>query len=537
MTVDDQAALPKGWEYRPLIEVAQINPPLGRHILVDHVPVTFVPMRAIGVEGGGLTKPEIRPYGKVKKGYRAFLSGDVITAKITPCMENGKTTVVPEVPGGVCFGSTEFHVIRPENGIAPKWIERFLLQHKTRRDAQRQMAGGVGQMRVPAEFLNAVRIPVAPAAEQARIGEVLDELFSDLDAGVAALERARNALKLYRASVLKAAVEGTLTADWRAVHPDVEPASELLKRILAERRRRWEEDQLRKFAEKGKEPSKNWRSKYKEPVSPLTSTLPPLPQGWCWATMDQIGCTQGGLQKTPARAPTKDHYPYLRVANVHRGSLDLSDLHRFELNPRELTKLRLEPGDILIVEGNGSRTEIGRCALWNGEVTNCVHQNHIIRVRPLNGVIPRYVSIFLNSPTGTSVIRAVASSTSGLYTLSVSKIKRIPLALPSLMEQHAIGEVVEDQISIIDHLEANLKTKLRGAQSLRQAVLRHAFTGRLLPRNPNDEPAFELLKRIADEREARARESAAAKRAARNSDVPGTDYHGRPRKRKAAVTA
>ena len=100
--------------------------------------------------------------------------------------------------------------------------------------------------------------------------------------------------------------------------------------------------------------------KYKEPVAPDTSDLPPLPGGWCWASFDQIGETQGGLQKSPSRKPIKNHYPYLRVANVHRGALDLNELHRFELTDDELTRLRLEPGDLLIVEGNGSRTEVGR---------------------------------------------------------------------------------------------------------------------------------------------------------------------------------
>ena len=130
-------------------------------------------------------------------------------------------------------------------------------------------------------------VPVAPSAEQYRIADALDELFSDLDAGVAALERVREKLKLYRASVLKAAVEGALTAEWRAQHPYTEPASELLKRILTERRRRWEEDQLAKFKAKGQEPPKNWKAKYKEPVAPDTTNLPPLPEGWCWVTLNE----------------------------------------------------------------------------------------------------------------------------------------------------------------------------------------------------------------------------------------------------------
>ena len=506
--------LPPGWSASPLGEIAGINPPLDRCVVSDDTEVTFVPMRAVAAEGGGLVAPETRRYGEVKKGYTSFLSSDVIMAKITPCTENGKTTVVPEVPGQVCFGSTEFHTIRPEQGVQAEWIEKFLLQHETRRLAQRSMTGGVGQMRVPGEFLSSIRIPIAPSNEQARIVSTLEELLSDLDGGTAALEKARDRLKLYRASVLKAAVEGALTADWRArhPHPQVEPASELLKRILVERRRRWEKDQLRHFEDKGKVPTKNWKAKYREPVAVGTDALPALPHGWCWASFDQMGDTQGGLQKSPARTPRRNHFPYLRVANVHRGSLDLSNLHQFELTPDELKKLRLAPGDILIVEGNGSRREIGRCALWLGEVADCVHQNHIIRVRPSTGLIPKYMDIFLNSPTGQIAIQNVASSTSGLYTLSVGKVKRLPLALPPEDEQEAVVEITEAQLSAIDRLESDLDVKLTHARSLRQSILRHAFAGRLLPQDPNDEPASELLKRIAAEREARAREDRSAQR-------------------------
>ena len=183
-------------------------------------------------------------------------------------MENGKTAVVPDVPEGICFGSTEFHVVRPETGVQAKWIAQFLLQHDVRRAAQRQMGGAVGQMRVPSSFLETARVPLPPRAEQGRITDALDELLSDLDAGVAALERVKAKLALYRASVLKAAVEGALTAEWREKHPDVEPASELLARILVERCRQWEEEQLRKFKEAGKDPLKDWRAKYQDPLSP-----------------------------------------------------------------------------------------------------------------------------------------------------------------------------------------------------------------------------------------------------------------------------
>ncbi len=164
--------------------------------------------------------------------------------------------------------------------------------------------------------------------------------------------------------------------------------------------------------------------------------------------------------------------------------------------------------------------------MWCGEVDDCVHQNHIIRVRPLAGVIPKYVNLFLNSPDGQKAIQWVASSTSGLYTLSIGKIEKLPLALPPTDEQEAIVEAVEDQLSVIDHVEADLDAKLASAQALRQSILRHAFIGKLVPQDPNDEPASELLKRIAAERAARTTTAPTARKQSRARKSRKTSSRG-----------
>jgi type I restriction enzyme, S subunit len=356
----------QGWECPTLADVSQINPPLDRCVVSERTEVNFVPMRAVEAEGGGMINPELRNYGDVRKGYTSFLSGDVIMAKITPCMENGKTTVVPEFPGSVCFDSTEFHVVRAEIGISPKWISYFLLQHETRRAAQRAMTGGVGQMRVSAAFLETLRIPLPPTAEQSLIAGALDELFSNLDAGMAALTWAREKLKLYRASILKAAVEGALTADWRAQHPHIEPASELLKRILVERRRRWEEDQLAKSKAKGQEPPKNWKAKYKEPVAPDVTSLPPLPDGWCWVTLDQVlWQLRSGTAETSRREPTD--YPVLKSSAVRHGAIDFEDLNYLQESQSSRSENFLLRGDFLITRLSGSVNYVG-CSAVVGDV-------------------------------------------------------------------------------------------------------------------------------------------------------------------------
>ena len=156
-----------------------------------------------------------------------------------------------------------------------------------RSDLIRQGKGGA-QSNISNTIVRATRLPFAPQSEQVRIVAKIEELLSDLDAGVAALERAKANLKRYRAAVLKAAVEGHLTKGWRSENPDVEPAPELLDRILVERRERWETEQLAKYEEKGKKPPKGWKEKYKEPAEPDVDGLPELPEGWCWASGEQL---------------------------------------------------------------------------------------------------------------------------------------------------------------------------------------------------------------------------------------------------------
>lgn len=523
--------LPHGWALPPLNAVGQINPALDRCVTSDDVQVTFVPMRAVEAEGGGLVRPETRGYGEVKKGYTSFLSGDVIMAKITPCMENGKTTIVPEVAGQVCFGSTEFHVVRPDDGVQPRWIAQFLLQHEIRRIAQRQMTGAVGQMRVPAAFLETVRIPLAPSAEQSRIADVLDELLSDLDAGMAAIERVREKLRLYRASVLKAAVEGALTAEWRARHPDTEPASEFLKRILVERRCCWEEEQIRMFREKGREPPKNWKAKYKEPVVPNTSSLPSLPKEWCWVTLSQLAWASGYGTSEKCTENNKG-LAVLRIPNIIGGRLDLTDLKFAPPDYSEREENLIHIGDLLVVRTNGSRNLIGRGAVVQEQQSALLSfASYLIRLRLIpNAPLLRWVSLIWDTYHVRRWIETHAATSAGQYNISLGVLDGLAVPLPPLDEQEGIVEAVDDQLSVIDHLEVDLDDKRKSAQALRQSILRHAFTGQLVPQDLNDEPASELLKRIVVEREHRVQEAAAAKQASMKPKKPRAAH--KPRRAK-----
>jgi type I restriction enzyme S subunit len=397
---------------------------------------------------------------------------------------------------GKCWVNNHAHVLHGIEGVSDN---RFLMYALNAADYHGYVSGTT-RLKLTQGAMKQIPINLPPLAEQRRIVAAIEEQFARLDAGVAALERTRTNLKRYRASVLKSAVEGRLTEDWREEHPDAEDASALLERILEERRVRWEEAQLARYEKAGKTPPKGWRSKYKEPAAPDTTGLPELPEGWGWTSIEQLGNVIGGLTKNAKRKSYRLQLPYLRVANVYAGELRLDDIEEIGVEESELDRLLLEDGDMLVVEGNGSPDQIGRVALWNGNIDPCVHQNHLIKVRLLLKQLGKYVLHWLLSTNGREYIKRVASSTSGLYTLSISKVQALPIPLPPLAEQVEIVAEVERRLSVVVEVEAQVEAGLKRAERLKQSILKRAFEGRLVPQDPSDEPASALLERIIQER-------------------------------------
>jgi type I restriction enzyme S subunit len=491
--------LPSTWTRARINDVAFVNPRVGFEEVGDDTVVSFVPMAAVSEEVGLIDATQQKPWRDVKRGFTKFIENDVIFAKITPCMENGKIAVVRGLKSGVGAGSTEFHVLRAKPGINPDYLRLFLVQQQYRQNAERHMTGAVGQRRVPTEYLSSSSIPVAPKTEQHRIVAKIDELFSQIDEGERNLKRVQTLLKQYRQSVLKAAVTGELTKDWRAKNARKgETGADLLKRILVARREAWEAAELAKLSAKGKAPKNDdWKKKYVEPAAPDTSNIPKLPDGWVWASIDQVGFVSGGLTKNSKRSEVRRKMPYLRVGNVYAGQLDLERIEEIGVEDNEIERVLLRPNDLLIVEGNGSPDQIGRVALWDGSISPCVHQNHLIKVRSINAELARWFLVVLLSSIGRSQIERVSSSTSGLHTLSITKIAKLAIPVGPLNEIRTALEGLDAVLSGQESIEQNQHELQRQIASLRQSVLRAAFSGRLVPQDSSDEPAAELLKRIA----------------------------------------
>jgi type I restriction enzyme S subunit len=360
---------------------------------------------------------------------------------------------------GKSWVNNHAHVLRGKPGL----INSFLLYQLNRLD-YRPYVSGTTRLKLPQGPMKQIPLVLPPEEEQRQIVAEIEKQSTRLEAGVAALKRVRANLKRYRASVLKAACEGRLVPTEaelaRAKGRSYEPANQLLARILTERRQKW-----------------SGRGTYKEAVPPNITKLGKLPEGWEWSTLDALAEIKGGITKDQGRkfsVPARS-VPYLRVANVQRGYLDLTEMKEIVTTEVEIQELALKPGDILFNEG-GDRDKLGRGWIWNGELPECIHQNHVFRARLfVSSLNPKLVSWYANT-FGQKFFFDEGKHTTNLASISMTKLKGLPVPLPPSAEQKRIVMEVERRLSMVDQLEAVVTTNLQRATRLRQAILQRAFS-------------------------------------------------------------
>ncbi len=385
-------------------------------------------------------------------------------------------------------------VFRPHYGVSNRYIAYAFLTEAIMKRVTKLAKATAGQFNIGVGMCRKLLpVPLAPAMEQLRIVAKIEELFSDLDAGVAALERVRANLKRYRAGVLKAAVEGKLTEDWRAQHPDSEPASVLLERILTERRRQWEKDQLAKFAQAGKQRPKGWQARYPEPVV-LDSGQPAIPETWRWASIDQLAVVVRGASPRPAGDPRffGGPVPWITVGALTADeSAYLTDV-REGLTEAGRDASRLIHPDTLLLTNSGATLGVPKITMVGG----CINDGSVALLF-LDYPLKLYLHYFLRSQT--KRLRSINQG-AAQPNLNTGIVKALAVPLPPAEEQSAINQEVERRLSIVDEIESELNGSLIRAARLRQGILKRAFEGRLVPQDPTDEPAEKLLERIRQQR-------------------------------------
>ncbi len=400
---------------------------------------------------------------------RKAITKEAIDASATNLVPSGSVIVATRVGLGkvgvaqepLCFSQDCQGLVLDLKTCDPRFVA---LQLKQRVQIFKHISRGTTISGVTKQQLLDLPFELPLLTEQQRIVAEIEKQFSRLDEAVASFKRVKANLKRYKASVLKAAVEGKLTEDWRKAHPDIEPASKLLERILAERRAKW-----------------TGRGKYKEPVAPDTNDLPPLAEEWTWTALEQLSWDSS--YGTSVKCSYENSGPtVLRIPNIESGKLDFGDIKHapksFEIEQGK----ELSIGDVLIIRTNGSRSLIGRSAVIRQPIpSRSTYASYLIRFRLMQqSEVIAWVSTVWDADFFRQWIEQRAATSAGQHNISMTVLATLPMPLPPLAEQEQIVAEVERRLSVIEELEASVEANLTRADRLRQSILANAFAGKLV---------------------------------------------------------
>nr|WP_244621493.1 restriction endonuclease subunit S [Snodgrassella sp. ESL0323] len=373
-------------------------------------------------------------------------------------------------------------------------------------------AKGSGTPHVDPALLWNYQFPIAPFNEQKRIVAKIEELFSELDNGITALKIAREQLKVYRQSVLKHAFEGKLTAKWREDNADkLESPEQLLARIQQEREARYQEQledwkaAVKEWEANGKEGKKPGKPKKLIQLTLQSETsnlkLAFLPSGWFHIKLGNL--IDEPVYGTSAKCDYETgEQSVLRIPNISAGIIDDTDLKFANFEKGEVDHLRLMIGDILAIRSNGSISLVGSCGLVKKKDTKHIFAGYLIRLRPNKKMIKsEYLLAAMSSHLIRQQIESAAKSTSGVNNINSSELQNLIIPLTSIQEQEVLISLLDSILPMIKSTEIEIDKQLAKAETLRQSILKKAFSGQLVRQDPSDEPASKLLARIQAEKE------------------------------------
>lgn len=455
------SGLPQGWVDATLDDIAAVNPGRIEGLSAD-TSVSFVPMPAVSDVHGEIVSPTVRPFAEVSKGYTQFQEGDVIFAKITPCMENGKIAVARLLKNGMACGSTEFHVVRPLGENSPDYIWRFLRQKSYRDEAEASMTGAVGQRRVPAAHLKESRVPLPPLPEQRRIVAKIDSVTGKSRRARDHLDHIPRLVEKYKQAVLAAAFRGDLTRDWRD------------------------------------------RTGISEP--------------WIRARWSDAGSTLNG-RAFPSGDYCNEGVRLLRPGNLDKsGSVSWNEKNTRHLPHRYASQHpeHFIQGQQIVINLTAQSLEdqfLGRVCLSSDDDEFILNQR-IALFRPHN-MTKQYCFYALKSPDFRAFVDDGLNSGSLIQHVHTKQLETYVFRIAPALEQIEIVFRIERAFNWIDRLTSEATSARKLIDHLDQSILAKAFRGELVPQDPNDEPAIVLLERIKAERGAapktkRRRKSAAS---------------------------
>ncbi|SIT73832.1 restriction endonuclease subunit S [Pontibaca methylaminivorans] len=471
--------------------------------------IWYVDISSIDNQTNRITEPKRLQLSEAPSRARQKIAvGDVLFSTVRPYLR--KIAAVDAKHEGE-IASTGFAVLRGATGIDPKYIFFKAISH----DFVSALTGeqyGVSYPAVKEEQVRSQPLELPPTNEQRRIVAKIEAMFDEIDKGVESLQTARATLGLYRQSLLKSAFEGRLTADWRAQNAGkLEAPATLLERAEYERDK-WHRTAFDEWSEvvegwkaAGSKGPKPRRPEVYKQSDPLTAEelglLPEIPEEWIFLRLNDIAAIGSGMSVSKSRKLDDPvEVPYLRVANVQRGFLDLDEIKTMKIERSQADALGLATWDVLFNEG-GDRDKLGRGWVWENQVPNCITQNHVFRASPFRHDLTwsQFISHWGNS-FGRDYFEKGGKQTTNLASINKTVLKALPVPYCSPAEQAEIVRLLDEKLEAAAVLEAEIDAALTRADALRQSILKKAFSGQLVPQDPDDEPASALLERIKAEK-------------------------------------
>ncbi len=424
--------VPEHWEVRRIKRIALMNPAKSeaRDTLSSDIRVTFLPMERVTADGQ-VDSRESRPVSALWTGFVYFRRADVLVAKITPCFENGKGACLDQLPTSIGFGSTEFHVLRASPLILPRYLYRLTMLPEFRRLGADAMTGAAGQQPVPQSFVENFPVGVPPLSEQLAIVRFLDYVDRRIRRYIRAKQKLIALLNEQKQAIIHRAVT-------RGLDPNVRFKPSALE-WLGDVPEHWKPTRLK------------------------------------YAAKVQTGVTLGKVYGSVGLYAR----PYLRVANVQDGFLDLRDIAEVRVPASEAASCELQVGDVLMTEG-GDIDKLGRGHIWRGEVPGCLHQNHIFAVRPNEAkLLPEYLAAIMTSIHGRSYFEITAKQTTNLASTNSTTLKTFPLFLPPIEEQRDLLDHIAEESSMTDAAILGSRNEIDRIREYRTRLIADAVTGKL----------------------------------------------------------
>jgi type I restriction enzyme S subunit len=377
-------------------------------------------MSAVDERRGAIARAETKPFGQVKKGYTYFEDGDVLFAKITPCMQNGKHAIARDLVGGFGFGTTEFHVLHPRPAIIPDWIHFFIRQPEVLENAKAYFTGAVGQQRVPQSYLADLAIPLPPVEAQKRIAAILNEQMAAVERARAGAEAQLEAAKALPAAYLRAVFSSREAQQW--------------------------------------------------PILPI-GTLGDPTRG------DAVQTGPFGAQ-LPSTEFKPTGVPVLNIGNVQWGYLDLSRLdHVSPQKAADLDRYIVHDGDLLFTRSG----TIGRCCIVPKPCSGWLISYHLLRVAfDCGKVCPDFAAAALRGFEGVQAqLRLISGRGATRDGVNSTILAELCIPVPPLPEQQRVTAKLKEQMASPDRGRKAIEEELDVINKLPAALLRRAFAGEL----------------------------------------------------------